>query len=217
MLIRFRKSAVAIIYDIAEKYLRIGIAKEDKPYHRFLWRGNNSNQPPDLYEFDRVVFGWIRHLPGTIRVTTACQEIPESFSDSGGNHFEIYLHGRFHELFAARRPGDQTDIPPAEKGWYACAYIVVKLVKDSSRDSCRRSEGRGRSRSRPVTVNKTLGVWWLVSQDMFVFKEKAPDEKMLYTKRNYLRKKATVFDPIGLLAPLRSEQRYYCRKCGRRV
>ena len=46
-----------------------------------------------------------------------------------------------------------------------------------------------------------FGVWWLASQDVFVFKEKAPDEKMLYTKRNYLRKIATLFDPIGLLAP----------------
>ena len=48
---------------------------------------------------------------------------------------------------------------------------------------------------------KTLGVWWLASQDVFVFKKKAPDDKMLYTKRNYLRKIATLFDPIGLLAP----------------
>lgn len=36
---------------------------------------------------------------------------------------------------------------------------------------------------------------------MFGYKEKAPDEKMLYTKRNCLRKIATLFDPIGLLAP----------------
>ena len=57
VLIRFRKSGVAIVCDIAEMYLRIGIAKEDKPYHRFLWRRNNSNQPPDVYEFDRVLFG----------------------------------------------------------------------------------------------------------------------------------------------------------------
>ena len=26
---------------------------------------------------------------------------------------------------------------------------------------------------------KTLGVWWLASQDMFVFKENAPDEKLI--------------------------------------
>ena len=38
-------------------YLRIGIISDDKPYHRFLWRGTDQNCQPDIYEFDRVVFG----------------------------------------------------------------------------------------------------------------------------------------------------------------
>ena len=38
-------------------YLRIGISHADKPHHRFLWRGTNQNRTPDVYEFDRVVFG----------------------------------------------------------------------------------------------------------------------------------------------------------------
>ena len=32
-----RRFPVAIVCDIAEMYLRIGILPEDKPYHRFLW------------------------------------------------------------------------------------------------------------------------------------------------------------------------------------
>ena len=43
--------------DIAEMYPRIGIGMEDKPYHRFLWRGNTQDRSPDVYKFDRVVFG----------------------------------------------------------------------------------------------------------------------------------------------------------------
>ena len=42
---------------------------------------------------------------------------------------------------------------------------------------------------------KTLGVWWLADE------ENAPDNNMKYTKRNFLKKIATLFDPIGLLAP----------------
>ena len=38
-------------------YLRIGISHADKPYHRFRWRGTHQNRTPDVYEFDRVVFG----------------------------------------------------------------------------------------------------------------------------------------------------------------
>ena len=39
VLLRFRRFPVAVVCDIAEMYLHIGITPEDKPYHRFLWRG----------------------------------------------------------------------------------------------------------------------------------------------------------------------------------
>ena len=57
VLLRFRRFPVAVVCDIAEMYLRIGITSDDKPYHRFLWRGTDQNHQPDIYEFDRVVFG----------------------------------------------------------------------------------------------------------------------------------------------------------------
>ena len=56
VLLRFRRYQVAVVCDIEEMYLRIGIGTEDKPYHRFLWRGNTQDRSPDVYEFDRVVF-----------------------------------------------------------------------------------------------------------------------------------------------------------------
>ena len=57
VLLCFRRFPVALVCDIAEMYLRIGIAAEDKPYHRFLWRGIDQSRQPDVYEFGRVVFG----------------------------------------------------------------------------------------------------------------------------------------------------------------
>ena len=57
VLLCFRRLSVAVVCDIAEMYLRIGIAPEDKPFHRFLWRGIDQIRQPDVFEFDRVVFG----------------------------------------------------------------------------------------------------------------------------------------------------------------
>ena len=57
VLLRFRRQPVALVCDIAEMYLRIGIAHEDKPFHRFLWRGIDQDYQPDVYQFDRVMFG----------------------------------------------------------------------------------------------------------------------------------------------------------------
>ena len=51
VMLRFRRFPVAIVCDIAEMYLRIGISHADKPYHRFLWRETNQNRTSDVYEF----------------------------------------------------------------------------------------------------------------------------------------------------------------------
>ena len=48
---------------------------------------------------------------------------------------------------------------------------------------------------------KTLGVWWLAQEDVFTFKENVLNGNTVFTKSNFLKKIATLFDPLGLLAP----------------
>ena len=48
---------------------------------------------------------------------------------------------------------------------------------------------------------KTLGVLWLAKEDVFTYRVNPPDEKFQFTKRNFLRKIAMLFDPMGFLAP----------------
>ena len=57
VLLRFPKNPVALVCDIAEMYLRISLAPEDRPFHRFLWRSFDQTRTPDVYELNRVVFG----------------------------------------------------------------------------------------------------------------------------------------------------------------
>ena len=48
---------------------------------------------------------------------------------------------------------------------------------------------------------KTLGVLWLASDDIFTFKFSAPEKGSQLTKRLFLRHIASMFDPLGFLAP----------------
>ncbi|XP_071963873.1 uncharacterized protein [Antedon mediterranea] len=57
VLLRFRKEKVAIICDIAEMYLQIGVQPEDRKMLRFLWRDLDTERMPEIYEFNRLVFG----------------------------------------------------------------------------------------------------------------------------------------------------------------
>ena len=57
VLLRFRRRPVALICDIAEMYLRIEVAPEDRSCQRFLWRSMDQQKEPEEFEFNRVVFG----------------------------------------------------------------------------------------------------------------------------------------------------------------
>ena len=48
---------------------------------------------------------------------------------------------------------------------------------------------------------KTLGVLLLAKEDVFTFRASAPKESFQLTKRSYLKKIASLFDPMGFLAP----------------
>ena len=54
--LRFTRLPIAVVCDIEEMYLRIGIAHADKQYHVFLWKEMDQNCRPDVYAFDRIVF-----------------------------------------------------------------------------------------------------------------------------------------------------------------
>ena len=56
---RFRRDPVALMCDIKEMYLQIKLKPEDRPYRRFLWRDLETGREPDVFEFNRVVFGVI--------------------------------------------------------------------------------------------------------------------------------------------------------------
>lgn len=50
-------------------------------------------------------------------------------------------------------------------------------------------------------VTKTLGIMWSAKEDQFSFKHTVPEETLILTKRNYLQKIASLFDPQGFIAP----------------
>ena len=205
VLLRFRRQPVAVVCDIAEMYLRIGIATEDKPYHRFLWRGIDTNRQPDIYEFDRVVFG-VNSSP--FQAQFVLQHHAKKLYDTFPMAAETILKATYMD--------DSMDsISSEEQGIELHRQLSLLLTKAGmharkwlSNSSKVLSEIRIQDRKFEVDLDreglpstKTLGVWWSADDDVFTFKENAPGDDMSYTKRNFLRKIATLFDPIGLLAP----------------
>eukprot|EP00794_Sanderia_malayensis_P002101 gene2101-2386_t len=48
---------------------------------------------------------------------------------------------------------------------------------------------------------KTLGILWKTKEDSFCFHSRSPEVEEVITKRSFLKRAATVFDPLVFLAP----------------
>ena len=57
ILIQFRSEPVALVGDICEMFLQVGLDEKDRPYHYILWRSFETFKPVNVYEFLRLIFG----------------------------------------------------------------------------------------------------------------------------------------------------------------
>ena len=48
---------------------------------------------------------------------------------------------------------------------------------------------------------QTLGILWNAKDDVFTFTSQCIEKECKLTKRNFLKKIATLFDPLGILSP----------------
>ena len=91
-----------------------------------------------------------------------------------------------------------------ELGYKAGFHIHKWLSNDVDviadiREEDRASEIDLEKRELPTT--KTLGVLWSATDDKFFFRHSLPLDGFEFTKRNVLKKTATMYDPLGFLSP----------------
>ncbi|XP_074645870.1 uncharacterized protein LOC141902130 [Tubulanus polymorphus] len=204
ILIRFRRYAVALIGDLSEMFLQIGIREEDRRFHRFLWRDLDSSKDPEVYEFLRLTFGntsspylaqdVVRYQAKTHKdmyplasdTIENAMYMDDTLESVVSTEVGIQLRRELSDLFesagfkmrkfCSNDLNVLADIPESDRAVDICIEEGV------------------------LPVMKTLGIMWQASTDAFTFKfEQPPSINM--TKRDVLRKVATIFDPLQILAP----------------
>ena len=205
VLLRFRKLPVALICDIAEMYLQIRLYPSDRSCHRILWRNLDSTQKPTEYEFDRLVFGLncspflaqlvARHhaivhqqrypmASETILKSTYMDDSMDSVEDDNQG---IQLYQQLSKLW--EEAGMRTH------KWLSNSEVVLSHIPLSDRVYEVDLD------SDPLPSVKTLGIMWRALEDVFTFVSNFADQECEWTKRIFLSKIATLFDPLGLMAP----------------
>ena len=173
VLVRFRRNPVGVTHDMKEMYLQIEIEEQDRSHFRLFWRDLDSNREPDLFEFSRVVFG---KYSAPMESQFVAQENARRNQDRYPLATETVLKSTYMD--------DSINSPkvieaiPTEEG-------ATEIVINSGQD--------------PIT--KTLGISWNSTEDMFIITASAVSPEFQTTKRNVLRKVATIFDPLGCVCP----------------
>eukprot|EP00117_Sycon_ciliatum_P035424 scpid12780/ scgid2970/ len=204
VLTRFRQNPVAIICDIAEMYLRVGLSPEDRPYHRFLWRDLDGAVPPRVYEFQRLVFG-ANASPFLAQFVS--QEHAKAHASQFPLAAETMLSSTYMDDSMDSAADDDEGIMMYEQlmeCWAGAGMHARKWLSNSKAVMARVPK---EDRASQIDLDcpqlpsvKTLGLLWSATSDLFTFKPTAPDAKKV-TKRTFLSAMASVFDPLGFVSP----------------
>ena len=176
VLIRFRRSPIALSGDISKMFLQVGLLKDDRAYHRFLWRNLDASREPDVYEFQRLVFGntaspfcaqfivqkhaedTAEHYPEAADTVSNSMYVDDVLDSCETSKDAIELRRQLSELlnsasFRLRK-------------WSSNDKSVLEDVPEEDRQPGLEIREDG----RPTGKVKTLGVTWKSENDVFTCK-----------------------------------------------
>ena len=209
ILMRFRRNPVALVCDIQEMYLRIGLAVEDRRFHRFLWRNLDVTKSPEIYEFNSIVFG----------VTSSPFEAQLVAQDHAEEHKDEFPLGA-ETVLESTYMDDNMDSVEDEKIGIELYEELSQLWKlgnmharkwlSNSAEVLENIPVEDRAKEIDLSVDdlpsvKTLGLMWRAKEDVFTYNKLPLEKEFEFTKRNLLRKIASLFDPLGFLSPYITE------------
>ena len=214
VLLRSRFYKVALISDIREAFLNVGLKEEFRDFVRFLWYDDISSPDREvvIYRFTRVLFGvnaslWLlviairKHLekyadskPDFVRYVLRCLFVDDNVggADDADEAFNMYqeLKRIFLEAgFDLRKWGSNDS----------------KLVERIKENEAALNKDDGATDVMVKDMTKTLGVTWNVVKDEYtvpVSKVFSDGRDCEVTKRNVLKLLASIFDPLGIVSPI---------------
>lgn len=208
VLVRWRKGEIAITADIEKMYRQYWVHKDDTRYLQILWR-NSTIDPLELLELQTVTFGTAAapymaikglHL---IAETIAKKQPKLAKSIKKCFYVDDYVES-FDTSDAAIQHKEQLSNVLSEYG--------LNLRKwQSNIDEIGENETID-IKSHSLTTCTTLGMQWNTKSDEISYKVDLNKIKPRITKRIILSDIASLFDPLGLLAPIIMQAKIFLQR-----
>jgi hypothetical protein len=205
ILCRFRKEIVAITCDIEGMFLQVKVDPEYRDYLRFLWYDEDKN--PIEYRMTVHLFG-ATSSPGCSNHTL--KETAKRFEWKYGRKASEFIENEFYVDDGLTSVIGVTDAIQlvkdsknlcAEGGFNLQKFISSHVEVIESIPLEDRAKGvKNLNFEEHLPVEPALGVHWNVNEDTFQYKVELKDKPD--TRRGILSNVASIFDPLGLVAPV---------------
>jgi transposase InsO family protein len=227
-LTRFRHKNVAVVADVARMFLQVALPPEDRRYHRFL-HAFNPDEPPKEYEFLVHVFG---NAGSPTVSTTVVRNYAQICKDRYPNAAEIILKNTHVDDTLASYDSEAEAVSTSREVKTIFSEIGMNWRKLSSNSKAvlraflesewakeHKQLLMGESFELCMPTKKVLGIDWDTQEDMLVSSsvgEVLLSKPVSNTKRGILGLVSSMFDPLGLRAPVLVQGRLLVQECWRR-
>jgi len=206
ILLRFRENSVAITADVEAMFMQVGVPPPDRKFLRFLWRMSKSD-PIKLFEYRSHIFGKVDSP------TIACYAllraidayIPKHPDLAGIANKQFYMDDFLESL---KNVLDATKCRQHLEEALASSNFNLTKWASNSREFLQALDSQSLAKPidemlAPDNVERVLGAHWNLHLDLILFR--VPPRLELQrpiTQRKLLSFVASLFDPLGLAAPL---------------
>lgn len=201
ILLSFRLFPVALTADIKKMYLQIFIAEEHRKYQKIIFR-SNPNEELSTYQLNTVTFG----LASSPYLAMRC--LHELVTQEGAQYplaSPVVTNNSFMDDICCSVASESEAIDLQSQlvamlqaggfqlsKWASNSSLLLSKIEDKDKlESCLKWDD---------SSLKVLGLAWYPVQDAFGFQVNV--EHQVCTKRNVLSLTASIFDVLGLLAPV---------------
>ncbi|XP_055911959.1 uncharacterized protein LOC129945983 [Eupeodes corollae] len=202
--LRFRQHRYVFTADIVKMFRQIWVNEKDCDYQRIVWRSNPNNHI-EHYRLRTVTYGTASAPFLSVRVL---QQIAEDYKTVYPNASRVLLSDVYVDDVMTGGNSIQTLLDLQSELTSLLSEARLQLRKWSSncwallaKQNPEDCEYSFVDPERSQSLIKVLGMYWNPASDMYSYRLTTSKPCPLITRRTLLSEVASIFDPLGLLAP----------------
>ena len=209
VLIRFRQDPIAIVANIEQMFHSFKVKKEHRDFLRFLWYKNNDPTAEIIeYRMKVHIFGNTSSPAVANHGLRKTAEVEESKFGSDAKAFvdrNFYVDDGLH---SAPNTEKATDLLRRTQSMLATANLRLHKIASSHAEVMEAFPPEDHAcglhnldfSKGPIPIQRSLGVFWDLESDAFTFQVSL--EEKPFSRRGVLSVTNSLYDPLGLAAPV---------------